>query len=276
MNKKPIILIIAPHSLCKKFNNVFDKDFYRSCDIVSEKGARLLNKLSLELGYETKLFLSDMKRIDENNKIINDYNRKDTRGSEWRIKIKNFINEKFIENKDIIIYEMHSFPNNSTKFKNNDIGLVSINNYKKETCELFKYLKNRKCYKFINDLDTFKNIEEFNNVNTKKPININDIIITEICDIMQETDEISKNQLSKYGITNIKNHYLIEFNEEINNNIFLDILYSIFIFQNKTVNICNKIYIIFIKYIIYIIISIIIIYNFIDIKEFFNLNLKNK
>lgn len=260
---KPIILILAPHSACAKINN--DQDWYRSCDTNSKQGAELLNKIAMNLGYESKLFLSDKPRIDKNGNVINDYNRdkiiitdddnniieKDIRKTQWRIDIKNYINEKFEENQDIIIFEIHSFPNKSTLFNSQKIGLVSTDYYKDSTNQLFNYLNNRTCYNFISDSENEKKIVRniiynLNNANKSQEnpiennsLNLENIIVDEICDIMQETSEISKKQIYNTGKTNIKNHFLLEFNEEIKKEDHINLIFSIFLYQiKKLTNTC--------------------------------------
>ena len=286
---KPIILIISPHSECKKFNGDV---FYRSCDTNAEQGSILLNDIAKKLNFETKLFLSDKPRIDKNGKILNDYNRDvinldaelnqkipiNMRETEWRTEIRNYIDEKFKEKRDLIIYEVHSFPNSKTPFNEKKMGLATIGNYKKRTHELFDFLVNetRNEDEINNIIDNINRIneEEMDNPDIdeyreiikekiKENIDIADTIVDEICDIMQETSEISKKQIEDEGFTNIKDHFLLEFNESINKTEHKSMLLSIFLHKIKTkcdmlcfIRNINFYYVIFLLILLLILISI--------------------
>ena len=112
---------------------------------------------------------------------VHDYNRYESFNEPWRQQIRNYIKNN--SNSDIIIFETHSFPASGTEFSyGSQVALLAIDEYYDETKKLRDYLIN------INI-----------NVNT----NINN---TRIVDLMVDT--------TKYK--NIKNHYLLEFNEDTN------------------------------------------------------------
>jgi len=252
MIKKPIILIIAPHSCCKKFESKNAVDYYRSCDESAKKGANLLEKIATNLGFETKKILSDKIRISEDGEILTDYNRKEFRDTEWRKDIVKYIAEKFMVDRDLYIFEVHSFPNNDTEFEDSEFGLVSNDTYLPETKRLFTYLNNNTIFNILGDSKNDRNIlrdivynnnsiddnylnNYFNNT-YGKPIDIKKIISTDIVDIMNQTSEISKKQLSDTGKTNIKRHLLLEFNENLGEKDMMDTLFNIFLYQIKNLN----------------------------------------
>ena len=112
---------------------------------------------------------------------INDYNRGESFTEPWRQQIRDYIENN--SNSDIIIFETHSFPASNTEFKNgSQVALLAIDEYYNETKKLKDYL-------------TSVNINVNNNINN-----------TRIVNLMVDT--------TKYK--NIKNHYLLEFNEDTN------------------------------------------------------------
>jgi hypothetical protein len=112
---------------------------------------------------------------------INDYNRDESFTEPWRQQIRDYIENN--SNSDIIIFETHSFPARDTEFKDgSQVALLAIDEYYNETKKLKDYL-------------TSVNINVNNNINN-----------TRIVDLMVDT--------TKYK--NIKNHYLLEFNEDTN------------------------------------------------------------
>lgn len=251
MIKKPIILIIAPHSCCKKMESGIANNYYRSCDELAKKGANLFEKIVTNLGFETKKFLSDKIRISEEGNVLVDYNRKEFRNTEWRNKIVNYIEEQFINGRDLFIFEIHSFPNNDTEFNDSEFGLVANDTYLPDTTRLFTYLNNNTIFNILGDSDGDRNIlrdivndnsvnedylnDYFNN-RYGKPIDIRKIISTDVVDIMNQTAEISKKQLSETGKTNIKRHLLLEFNEDLGDNAVMNTLFNIFLYQIKNLN----------------------------------------
>jgi len=159
------ILIIAPHSFCGN-----RRDVKRDCDLRARDVAYEMKKIAENAGYDVQLFESDVPRI------IHDYNREKSYDTEWRQRIRDYINNNF---GPIIIYEMHSFPNKDTEFNDSHMALVAIDKYGDEANELHSYLRNAgiKIHPAINN--------------------------TRIVNLMVDT--------SKYK--NIK-HYLLEFNED--------------------------------------------------------------
>ena len=112
---------------------------------------------------------------------INDYNRDESFTEPWRQQIRDYIENN--SNSDIIIFETHSFPASNTEFKKgSQVALLAIDEYYNETKKLKDYL-------------TSVNINVNNNINN-----------TRIVNLMVDT--------TKYK--NIKNHYLLEFNEDTN------------------------------------------------------------
>ena len=112
---------------------------------------------------------------------INDYNRGESFTEPWRQQIRDYIENN--SNSDIIIFETHSFPASGTEFKDgSQVALLAIDEYYDETKKLKDYL-------------TSININVNNNINN-----------TRIVNLMVDT--------TKYK--NIKNHYLLEFNEDTN------------------------------------------------------------
>jgi len=110
---------------------------------------------------------------------IHDYNRIESFNTPWREKIRNYI-ESNLDN-EIIIFEMHSFPAKDTEFtEGSQIALLAIDEYYYKTKILHDYL-----------------VSEGIKINTA----INN---TRIVNLMVDT--------SRYP--NIKQHYLIEFNED--------------------------------------------------------------
>ena len=161
---KPKILIIAPHSKCQTVK--------RDCDLRAKEIAENMEKIAKDAGYEVMLFESDTLRIN------NDYNRKESFDTEWRQKIRDYIEK----NKDypIIIYEMHSFPNNDTEFNDSQMAFVAIDEYYDYAEEMLEYLKN---------------------IGIKASSDINN---TRVVNLMIDTTQYD----------NIKRHYLIEINED--------------------------------------------------------------
>lgn len=158
MIKKPIIVIIAPHSCCQTFDNKNANDYYRSCDELAKKGANLLEQISINLGFETKKFLADKVRINNKGEIMTDYNREQFRDTEWRKEIVKYIAEKFIEDEELLIFEIHSFPNKDTEFNDDEFGLVSNEAYLPETKRLFTYLSNNTIFNILGDSKRDRNI----------------------------------------------------------------------------------------------------------------------
>ena len=160
------ILIIAPHSFCGNSQSSIKRD----CDLRARDVAYEMKKIAENAGYEVQLFESDVPRI------IHDYNRKESYDTEWRQRIRDYIDNN---PGPIIIYEMHSFPNKDTEFNDSHMALVAIDKYGDEANELHSYLRNAgiKIHPAINN--------------------------TRIVNLMVDT--------SKYK--NVK-HYLLEFNED--------------------------------------------------------------
>ena len=178
---KPKILIIAPHSKCQTVE--------RDCDLRAKEISENMEKIAKDAGYEVILFESDALRIN------NDYNRKETFNTEWRQKIREYIEK----NKDypIVIYEMHSFPNNDTEFNDSQMAFVAIDEYYEYAEEMQNYLK-------------------------KIGVRISsDINNTRVVNLMIDTAQYK----------NIKRHYLIEINEDkkiLNENDTKKVLTEIF------------------------------------------------
>lgn len=88
------IVVTVPHSYCII-------GLGHLCDYMAPKAGSLLsNKLN------AKIFLADA------NRTVIDYNRRSSRDSNWRNKIKQFV----IENKTKIVLDIHSYPNESVSF----------------------------------------------------------------------------------------------------------------------------------------------------------------
>ena len=112
---------------------------------------------------------------------IHDYNRYESFTDPWRMQIRDYIENNI--NSDIIIFETHSFPAHGTEFLDgSQVALLAIDEYYDDTKKLRDYLINA-------------------NINVN-----NDINNTRVVDLMVDT--------TKYK--NIKNHYLLEFNEDTN------------------------------------------------------------
>jgi hypothetical protein len=128
MDNSSHVVITVPHSLC-----VSGLDHL--CDYMAPKAAVILsNKMN------AKLFLADA------NRIVIDYNRRSSRSSNWRTKIKQYV----IQNKSRIVLDIHSYPNDSISFglidgKIPDIVLLDSFNGGKDslTNSLASYLNKR-------------------------------------------------------------------------------------------------------------------------------------
>lgn len=151
-----------------------DTNKQRHCDRRALKEANKLYIISVNAGYNTCLIVSDKLRAEF------DYNRKESFTQDWRKEIRSYIEN----NKDqtIIIFEIHSFPPVGTEFdKGSQIAVLAIDEYYDGAKFLLDYIKN----------------------NTDIIIHptIND---TRVNNLMVDTT----------AYPNIKQHYLLEFNED--------------------------------------------------------------
>lgn len=193
----------------------------RHCDRRAKEEAEKLNDIATNAGYDVTLILSDTLRK------IHDYNRKESFNTPWRNKVRDFLEKNKMH--PIIIYEVHSYPPKGTEFEDgSQIALLAIDEYYPNTKILHDY------------------IDQHTNVIIHPKINE-----TRINNLMIDT--------SQYD--NIKQHYLLEFNED--KKILTDkqsdhALFNIFLvslFPN-CVKICNMI----INYWMMILIIFILIY----------------
>jgi hypothetical protein len=153
--KKPIILIIAPHSNCDPNAD------HRMCDLRAKDAAEKINEL-VQKTHEVKLFLSDVYRK------IHDYNRKESFNTQWRQNIRNYIEAH--RDSRIIVFEVHSYPNKDTEFAiGSEMALLAIDEYLCETQELKEHLENAgiKVHKKINGIrinNLMMDTKEYNNI----------------------------------------------------------------------------------------------------------------
>jgi hypothetical protein len=146
----------------------------RHCDTRAKEVAENLERVAKNANYDVKLILSD------NMRSLYDYNRKEAFSTRWRQIIRDYIENN--ADSPIIIYETHSFPPKFTEFaEGSQMALLAIDEYHSGTKKMLDYL--------INDAG----------INVHKNINN-----TRINNLMIDT--------SRYS--NIKHHYLLEFNED--------------------------------------------------------------
>ena len=170
-------LIIVPHGFCDA--SVPE----RHCDRRAMEEAMALKSLIESKNYSVDFFKADRYRSEL------DYNRKQAKPSSIRGQIRDLIKKYSTEKHHIIIFEMHSFPDNYTAydFKGANVALLSIPRYEKEMNFVAEYIQKNTGLKII-------------------PVKG-----TETNDIQWDSDE---------SVSANINHYLIEFNE--NKKLFSD------------------------------------------------------
>jgi hypothetical protein len=125
---KSVILTI-PHSQCLEYK-------YHTCDIAAQKFAIIL-KLKLDKIIDTHIIKSNQNRIilDDNRYFNSTLNiKKDS-------KLWDNLRKLVISHKNIIIFDIHSFPENTKNFNDNDIVILDINPYQLVSRELKKYMQ---------------------------------------------------------------------------------------------------------------------------------------
>ena len=188
----PKILILVPHSQCDASEEIRKtyKDG-RVCDTRAEEEARKLFHIA-EKTHDVEMFTTTVLRkdCDGNREIFSDgvcmgIKDHDMSGTTQvlseccvdRKKITDYLDKN--KSEEIIIFEMHSFPNDTKEFSGSQMALLAIDEYYPTTKPLLDHLRN--------------DIRAHSNINRTR---VNNLMITS----------------SKYP--NIKHHFLLEFNED--------------------------------------------------------------
>lgn len=210
----PKILILAPHSGCdadEKTRNWYKSN--RVCDTRAEQEADKMRRIAEDRDMDVTVIKTKTlrKSCDGNRELfsegrtcmgIKDHNMDSTQEvlsecCEKRKEITDYLDEN--KSEEIIIFEMHSFPNDTKEFSGSQMALLAIDEYYPTTKPLLDHLRN--------------DIRIHSNINGTR---VNNLMITS----------------SKYP--NIKHHFLLEFNEDkeiLPDSKLNDILDKIFIWS---------------------------------------------
>jgi hypothetical protein len=147
---------------------------HRDCDSRAGEIAEELVTVAKNANYDVKLIKSDTLRSNH------DYNRHESVNTPWRQNVRNYIESN--SDSPIIIYETHSFPPIGTEFADgSQMALLAIDEYYNGTKKMHDYLTKDAGIKVHNAINR-----------------------TRVNNLMLDT--------TKYS--NIKHHYLLEFNED--------------------------------------------------------------
>jgi hypothetical protein len=125
-------LIIVPHGYCDETLNK------RHCDRRALGEAKKLQTLIKSKKYSVDFFTADKFRHHI------DYNRKQARYSIIRNEIRDLIKKYSSEGHHIVIFEIHSFPDNYTDYNFSDtkMGFISIPRYAQDMYFISEYINN--------------------------------------------------------------------------------------------------------------------------------------
>jgi hypothetical protein len=123
------IILTVPHSVCVDNNN-------HTCDYSAESFADILKEKLIENKFDTKIIKSEQNRLVlDDNRFQNKYKNIKKDSLLWKT-LRNTIKT----NKNTIIFDIHSYPDHTENFGNNDIVILDNTPYQTITTELMFYL----------------------------------------------------------------------------------------------------------------------------------------